>query len=128
MDRFTALVTTREMTSSHLQQPGELGLPVGHVARLVGGERLDHLPQTRQRQVDALKVSILRPQRGVINHLIFVVKVKVARKVQVGLQMLTSALIKDIFSYTVFIKYCCLLTAGVSNIMGFCAVCKIHCG
>ena len=87
MDRFTALVTTREMTSSHLQQPGELGLPVGHVARLVGGERLDHLPQTRQRQVDALKVSILRPQRGVINHLIFVVKVY--RKVQVGLQMLT---------------------------------------
>ena len=75
---------------THLQQPGELGLPVGHVARLVGGERLDHLPQTRQRQVDALKVSILRPQRGVINHLISVVKVKVARKVQVGLQMLTS--------------------------------------
>ena len=72
---------------THLQQPGELGLPVGHVARLVGGERLDHLPQTRQRQVDALKVSILRPERGVINHLIFVVKV--ARKVQVGLQMLT---------------------------------------
>ena len=45
------------MVHSDLQQSGQLGLPVGDVARLVRREGLDDLAQAGEGQVDALALS-----------------------------------------------------------------------
>ena len=47
--------------NAHLQQPGELGLPVGDVSRLLVRQRLDDLAQRGERQVDALALRERSP-------------------------------------------------------------------
>ena len=53
-----------ELLSPHLQEPGELGLPVGHVSRLLVRQRLYDFPQGGEREVDALALGERSP-RGV---------------------------------------------------------------
>ncbi len=42
---------------TYLQYPGELGLPVRYVRRVLGRQRLDDLAERGQRQVDALALG-----------------------------------------------------------------------
>ena len=49
---------------TNLEQPGQLGLPVRDVARLVRGEGLDDLAQAGEGQVDALALGEGVPRVG----------------------------------------------------------------